>query len=285
MTDTSSMLTFPIADWSWSPAQVRTYGLAIGAPSSTMDDNDLELVAGTMPTVFPTFAVLLTDAHSLRHHPLPGVTYSPLDVIYASHELELFGPLPSAANGNTLTRLETVGDITPGVLAIRESTSVDAAGSLIARNRVTSIIRGKSIGIPLQRPVPPAQVTEFDHEIEVATLPQQALLYSLTGDENPLHLIPSAARAAGFERPILHGLCSYAMAAHALLRERAHGRWTDLRRVSARFTSPVFPGETLLVRSGRRDNTLFFEVWARETNGEAERKVMSHGELRLAASP
>src|SRR5690606_24829619 len=117
------MLTYPIAEWSWSPAHVRTYGLAIGAPWSPMDDNDLALVTGAAPTVSPTFAVLLSDAHSLRHHPLPGVEYSPLDVIYASHELELFGPLPSAANGSTATRLETVGDISPGVLAVRESTS------------------------------------------------------------------------------------------------------------------------------------------------------------------
>ena len=99
--DAASMIDFPEEKWAWSAAEVRTYGLAIGAPWSTMDDNDLGLVTGTAPTVFPTFAVLLADAHSLRHHRLRGIDYEPLDVIYASHELEVFGALPAEASGTT----------------------------------------------------------------------------------------------------------------------------------------------------------------------------------------
>lgn len=281
--DAASMIEFPVSRWTWNADDVRTYGLAIGAPWSTLDVNDLSLVTGAAPTVFPTFPVLLADAHSLRHHPLRGVDYEPLDVIYAGHELELFGALPYEASGTTATTLTTVADVPPGVIVIRESESTDSSGTLVARNRVTSIIRGKSVGTPASRPRRTSSaVLEFDHEIEVRTLPQQAVLYALTGDENPLHLDPRAARSAGFERPILHGLCSYGMVAHALLRECADGRWADLRRIAARFTSPVVPGETLTVRSGRRGATLFFEVWVRNGGSGPDRKVLSNGELTLA---
>ena len=283
MTEPTTMIDFPVTEWAWGPEQVRTYALAIGAPWSAMDDNDLALVTGRAPTAFPTFAVLLADAHSLRYHALPGVEYDPLDVIYAGHELELPGPVPSEASGTTMTRLTTVGDIRPGVVAVRESESRDAAGNLIARNRVTSIIRGKSVGAPVEGLRGSSSVIpEFDSEIDVPTLPQQALLYALTGDDNPLHLLPGAARSAGFDRPILHGLCSYAMVAHALIRERVGGRWGALRRISARFSSPLVPGETIRVRSARRDNSLIFEAWAGSGDFGSARKVITHGELTVS---
>lgn len=281
MNDSSLQFEYPPIRWEWGPAQVRRYALAIGAPWSTLDDNDLTLVTGSAPTVFPTFAVLLADGHSLRHHPLPGIQYRKLDVIYAGHELEVFGALPSEGQGITRTRLVDVGDVSPGALVIRESISTNELGTVVARNVVTSIIRGASIGEPARRPSrSSAEPSVFDIEVEIPTLPQQALLYAQTGDDNPLHLNPSAARAAGFDRPILHGLCSYGMIAHAVMRECARARWTALRRVTARFTSPVVPGELLVARATRRGNEIEFAAWVRGESG-AERKVLSHGEIEL----
>ena len=282
MNDLRTRMTFPSIDWQWNAAQVRAYGLAIGAPWSTLDENDLSLVTGPSPTPFPTIAVLLADEHSLRYHPLPGVQYDPLDVIYAGHELELLGPLAPDARGTTTARLVNVGDVSAGVLAVRECTSTDDSDRVIARNVVTSIIRGASIGSPAERPAAPVEgPLDLDEEIEIPTLPQQALLYAQTGDDNPLHLSPSAARAGGFDRPILHGLCSYAMVAHGVMRSRADGRWSDLRRISARFTAPVVPGETLLVRTGRRESSIEFTAWVRDEHG-GERMVLSHGQIQLA---
>lgn len=261
---------------------VRRYGIAVGAPFSPLDERDLRLVIGEDPVVLPTFAVLLADAHSLRYYPLPELDYDPLDVIYAGHELELFGPLPAEAEGSTSTRLLSIGDISSGVLVIREAQSYDNAGRLLARNVVTSIIRGASVGHSAERRAAdgPNDETAYDVEVVVPTLPQQAILYAQTGDENPLHWSPTAAMEGGFARPILHGLCSYGMVAHALLRECAGRRWSSLRRINARFTSPITPGETIIVRARQDLDVISFAAWVRQDDG-AERQVLARGELEL----
>lgn len=273
---------YPVENWNWDPMAVRRYGIAIGAPSSPLDERDLRLVIGENPVVFPTFAVLLADAHSLRYYPLPELDYDPLDVIYAGHELELFGPLPARAEGSTSTRLLSVGDVSSGVLVIREALSYDNAGRLLARNVVTSIIRGASVGHPAETRAAGGSRDEmtYDGEVIVPTLPQQAILYAQTGDENPLHWSPTAAVEGGFARPILHGLCSYGMVAHALLREYAGRRWSLVRRINARFTSPVTPGDTVIVRARQDLDAIFFAAWVRQDDG-SERQVLARGELEL----
>lgn len=274
---------YPVESWAWDAMATRRYALAIGAPSSPLDEEELRLVIGPDPVVFPTFAVLLADAHSLRYYPLPGLEYDPLDVIYAGHELELFDPLPAIAEGTTITRLLRVNDVSSGVLVVREALSYDTAGRLLARNVVTSIIRGASLGIPAETRTysdGPGD-TAYDVELVIRTLPQQALLYAQTGDENPLHWNPAAAREGGFERPILHGLCSYGMVAHALLRECADRRWSSLSRIRARFTSPVTPGDTIVVRARRSLDEISFAAWVRQEDG-VERKILANGQLDLA---
>ncbi len=84
-----------------------------------------------------------------------------------------------------------------------------------------------------------------DHVIDLPTRPEQALLYRLNGDDNPLHADPAVAAAAGFARPILHGLCTFGVVAHALLRALCGYDPARLRSVTLRFSAPVFPGETI----------------------------------------
>jgi acyl dehydratase len=84
-----------------------------------------------------------------------------------------------------------------------------------------------------------------DLVVDLATRPEQALLYRLNGDDNPLHADPAVAAAAGFPRPILHGLCTLGVVTHALLRGLAGYRAASLRRLELRFSAPVFPGETI----------------------------------------
>lgn len=103
-----------------------------------------------------------------------------------------------------------------------------------------------------------------DGTVEMETLPQQALLYRLCADRNPLHSDPATARAAGFDRPILHGLCTYALAGRAVL-----SQWCDhdprrLKRLFARFSAPVFPGETLQFQMYREGDAVQFRALAIE---------------------
>jgi acyl dehydratase len=104
-------------------------------------------------------------------------------------------------------------------------------------------------------PSPPDTSAAF--EVELATLEQQALIYRLSGDYNILHADPDIAQAAGFARPILHGLCTYGIAAHAVLRAVTNYDATRISSFAARFTSPVYPGETIKVQLWPRDSESF----------------------------
>lgn len=285
-----SALHYPVEAWSWDPADVRLYNLSIGAPHSALDDVDLTLVTGGAPAVFPTMAVLLADGHSLRSFPLPGVDYDPLDVIYAGHRLEILGPLNAQEAGTTSSQLLEVRNTSAGVLVVRESLSRNEAGRPLVRNVVSSIIRGARTGSVITNAAPlenalaspggTAGAQEADFELRVKTLLQQAVLYSQNGDVNPLHISPAAAKAAGFARPILHGLCSYGMIAHALLGEIGGQRWGSMGSISARFTAPVVPGDILTIRGSRVDDRIRFSAWA--GSGEEERLVVGRGLLTLA---
>ncbi|HBU42940.1 MAG: 3-alpha,7-alpha,12-alpha-trihydroxy-5-beta-cholest-24-enoyl-CoA hydratase [Microbacterium sp.] len=268
---------YGVVPWKWGPAEVRRYALAVGAPASPVDSADLRLVTTEQPEVLPTLAMLLADAHSLRYVPLPGLDYSPADVIYAGHELELLRPLAHEESGTSTSRLLSVGDIRTGVLVRRETVSVDRRGVPLARNIVTSVIRGARCGQPHvpADPEAPAAIEIGDTRIDVQTLPQQALLYAQTGDDNPLHWDPAIARAAGFERPILHGLCTAAIVARSVLDVMTDHAWSSLRRLSVRFRSPVLPGDTLQVRIGGSGDHLSFNAQV------GERLVLSDGVLDL----
>jgi acyl dehydratase len=112
---------------------------------------------------------------------------------------------------------------------------------------------------------------------ELRTRPEAALIYRLSGDYNPVHADPAVARAAGFERPILHGLCSFGVTGHALLKTLCGWDAARLKEIGCRFSSPVYPGETLRVEMWQRGAAVQFRTWA------VERKVvvLSHGSARL----
>jgi acyl dehydratase len=147
-----------------------------------------------------------------------------------------------------------------GALAALEREIRNAAtGRLLARAKRIEVLRGDGgfsardgVSDPAPERLPKLDVGERkpDLEIELASLPQAALIYRLSGDYNPLHADPAVARRAGFPRPILHGLATFGMAAHAVLRGVCDYAPSRLQRLAARFTAPVFPGETLR-----------FEIW------------------------
>lgn len=107
---------------------------------------------------------------------------------------------------------------------------------------------GEASGAPVPHPIPDRQA---DETLALATQPGQALLYRISGDYNPLHIDSEIARAAGFDRPILHGLCTYAVATRALVSMLCNGDPAALRRIDCRFSRPVFPGETIVVKCWR----------------------------------
>ena len=109
---------------------------------------------------------------------------------------------------------------------------------------------------PAPAPLPAVPERVADLEVSYATLPQAALIYRLSGDYNPLHADPDFSARAGFERPILHGLCTYGMAARAVIERVLDFDAARLRRIAVRFTSPVWPGETLRYELWRESDTV-----------------------------
>ena len=134
-------------------------------------------------------------------------------------------------------------------LAYTEKTLTDAGtGTLLATCRATAVLRGDGgFGGPAGpvQPVHPAPEGKPDLVIDLPTRPEQALLYRLNGDDNPLHSDPDTAARAGFPQPILHGLCTLGVVAHALLRGLAQYDAGRLRSLALRFSAPVFPGEII----------------------------------------
>jgi len=122
-----------------------------------------------------------------------------------------------------------------------------------------------------------APETPPDRVCELKTRPEAALIYRLSGDYNPVHADPDVARAAGFERPILHGLCSFGVSGHALLKTLCGWNPARLKEIGCRFSSPVYPGETLRVEMWQRGEAVQFRTWA------VQRKVvvLSHGSARI----
>jgi acyl dehydratase len=115
------------------------------------------------------------------------------------------------------------------------------------------------------------------HVVELTTLPQAALLYRLNADYNPLHADPDVARAAGYSRPILHGLCTFGVAAHAVLKAVCGYEAARLASFAARFTSPSYPGETISVDIWQEGDVVSFQAWVRAR----DRMVLDNGRATL----
>jgi acyl dehydratase len=166
----------------------------------------------------------------------------------------------------TTARVTRVYDKGKGALVIIETTSTTDAGEVLCVNRFSSFIRGEGGfgGDPGPTLADPRPQRDPDLVVERPTLPQQALLYRLSGDRNPLHADPAYVARGGFDRPILHGLCSYGIACKAVVDEVLDGDVGAVAGYRARFAGVVFPGETLVERIWQEGEEIVFEVMTKE---------------------
>jgi acyl dehydratase len=204
-------------------------------------------------------------------------------VLHGEQELVLHHPLPTAGTVVGRLQITAVDDkgADKGALIHSERTLTDArSGILLATLRQTTFARGDG-GFggdnPRRSQVWLRPDREPDQVCELATTPNNALVYRLTGDDNPLHADPAVARLAGFDQPILHGLCTYGLIAHALVRTLAGYDASRLHQLSGRFSSPVMPGEVIRTAMWVDGGRVLFE--ARATD---DRVVFTHGVAALA---
>jgi len=184
-----------------------------------------------------------------------GIDYA--QVVHGSERIELAAPLPPAGVVTARTRVVAVVDkgAGKGALVVSERALHDqATGRLLATVRQTAFCRADGGRGGTHASVPPPHLAPNRPPDLVCTLPTQpqaALIYRLSGDLNPLHADPRTAAAAGFPRPILHGLATYGLIGHAILRSFCGYDPSRLRAMDCRFTSPVFPGDTVRVELWR----------------------------------
>lgn len=230
----------------WGPDDCMIYALAVGAGVDELaltTENTKDLPQQVLPT-YPV--VLGTDPAIMKQFG----TFDWAKLVHAEQGVEVLRPIPPEGAALTTTRITDMFDKGKAAIVVTESESVDEeTGELLFRTRSALFIGGAGgwggdRGTSDEWHLPER---EPDHTVSYQTRPEQALLYRLCGDHNPLHSDPAFARQAGFERPILHGLCTYGFTGRALLHTIAGGDVTRLRSVDARFASPVFPGDTLHV--------------------------------------
>lgn len=233
-----------------TPRDVMLYALGVGLGADPLDEAQLPFVVEDGLRVLPTMAITLTYPPLLAAYTAAGVV--PGRVLHGEQRFEIEAPLPIDAEFEGETRVLGLVDKGPGrgLLVYNRTEIRDAtAGVRIATLTSSSFFLDEggcgagAIEPPIERRAVPERVP--DTVCDLPTLPQAALIYRLSGDWNPLHALPAVARAAGYARPILHGRCTYGVAGHALLRALCAYAPGRLRGMSARFTTTVFPGETL----------------------------------------
>jgi acyl dehydratase len=239
-----------------TPRDAVLYALSVGFGQDPMDTRQLDFVdAHRTLRAVPTQSVVLAHPGFWIANPKTGI--DAVRVVHGEQRITMHRPLPVEGEVVGKTRITGLVDKGHGrgALMYSEKEVRDAAtGELLATTRSTTFLRGDGgFGGPDGPVAPPHSVPDAppDITVEMPTRPEQALYYRLNGDDNPLHADPAIAAKAGFPRPILHGLCTLGTVAHALLRELGGYDPSRFRELAMRFSSPVFPGETITVEIWR----------------------------------
>ncbi len=247
----------------WTSTDALLYAIAVGAglgdPLRELEFTT-ENSAGIEQQVLPTFGVLVARGGGARRS---LGSFDPARLVHAEQAFELHRPLPVAGTARTTSTVTGIYDKGSGALVVTESAAVDAStGEALVTSTGSAFISGEG-GFGGERG--PRDVWERpdrdpDLRVEQQTRPEQALLYRLTGDRNPLHTDPKFAARGGFSRPILHGMCTYGITGRALLHALCDSDPARFGAMSGRFTRPVLPGETLVVSIWRDDGGALFQT-------------------------
>lgn len=255
--------------FSYTDKDVMLYALGIGFGGDPLNEAELPFVYEKGLKVVPTAVSVLAPPLSRLQPAQRKAAHresvpNALMLVHGEQKIELHRPLP--ASGTFTVQVGTVaafdkGD--KGAVEIRETTWTDEAGELVATLTSSVFLRGDggfggpSDGAPVPHAVPDRAP---DLTVSISTRPDQALLYRLTGDRNPLHSDPESAKRSGFDRPILHGLCTYGITCRAVLQAITDYDPDQILSHQVRFSAPVFPGETISVDLWRDGKEISFEA-------------------------
>lgn len=230
-----------VQEYNWK--DVALYAISLGAGRA-----DLDYLLDPTPKVLPTYGVIPTFEPVFDLLKATGGDL--VTLLHSSQRTEIIKPFPHAGKMETTATIRGIYDMKIGAAVVIDTTT-DVNGEPTAKTVWTLLLRGEG-GFGGERP--PARLktkapagASPDFSVEVPTMDNQALLYRLNGDINPIHADPKVAEAAGFERPILHGLCFYGIAGRVALKELAGDDPARFKALECLFAKPVMPGDTLVV--------------------------------------
>lgn len=239
---------------SWTRKDVQLYHLGVGAGIPATDPGELRYTLESRLHVLPSFATVAGSGSPgvISGLSMPGVDVDLARVLHGGQRLEIHRPLPTEGTATATGRIAAVYDKGKAAVLVMRTEVADPEGPLWT-NDAQIFVRGEGgwggDRGPSGRLDPPAG--EPDRTVERAVREDQALLYRLSGDYNPLHADPEFAKRAGFDRPILHGLCTYGITLKAVVDTLLDGDVSRVRSYTTRFAGVVFPGETLRIRMWR----------------------------------
>jgi acyl dehydratase len=233
--------------YEWSSKDCLLYAVGVGSGLDELAFTT-ENSEGVTQRVLPSFAVIAGGGAPVMRS---AGDIDMTKLVHGEQAFEVFGPIPTDGKVSSTSRITGIFDKGKGAVIETETVSVDAATGAPRFNTRSSVFirgaggfggeRGSSASGPAIPESPP------DHVVSYATRIDQALIYRLSGDRNPLHSDPSFAHRAGFPEPILHGLCTYGFTGRALLHALCASDPARFRSMAGRFTSPVLPGEELAI--------------------------------------
>lgn len=281
--DRDTLLAWPFPDQvqTYDPDDTILYALGIGLGGRP---EDLPFVYEDGLRAMPTMAVVLAHPGFWMREPGTGITWRRL--LHRDQSLTLFKPLPAAATVAGRTWVSEVVDRGEGrgaLLSVAREIILVETGEVMSRMDSTYLLRDDGgFGGPSGPVAPPAAVPDHaaDSLLDIPTSRRAALIYRLSGDRNPLHADPAIAMAAGFAASILHGLCTFGIAARGVMAGYCDNLPERLASLQCRFTAPVYPGETIRMEMWRDGDHVAF----RAHSAERAVVVLDHGRAALRCS-
>jgi len=252
--------------YSWDHNAVILYHLGIGAGAPATDPGELEYCYEAGLKVLPSYASIPAFASMIGLGAVEGLDFNMALLLHGEQQTTLRRPVPTSGSVVNRGSVVDIFDKGKGALIIIEIISSAPDGQELFRNRASIFLRGEGgfggdSGPP---PVHPAPDRQPDAVVESKTLEQQALLYRLNGDLNPLHVDPAFAAMGGFDRPILHGLCSYGIVCKAAVDAMLDGDVTAVASYGARFAGAVLPGDTIVTRMWDEGDRILLSAMTKE---------------------
>ncbi|MEU6675709.1 MaoC/PaaZ C-terminal domain-containing protein [Streptomyces sp. NPDC046925] len=254
------------AEIGWDHKDIQLYHLGLGAGTPATDLDELRYTLESKLHVLPSFATVAGAGMGVVGGlSAPGIEVNLAAVLHGGQSITLHRPIPVKGKAVTTSKVAAVYDKGKAAILVLRTEVADEDGPLWTSD-AQIFVRGEG-GFGGERGPStrlPAPEGEPDKTVERAVREDQALLYRLSGDWNPLHADPEFAKLAGFDRPILHGLCTYGMTLKAVVDTLLGGDVSRVRGYSTRFTGIVFPGETLRIRMWRTEGRIQVAVTAVE---------------------